>query len=285
MNCMNCGAPITAGQEFCGECGARIGYEPAKQTLASPYVQQTTQYAQSGPVGVDAQPSGRRSVAVPVLAALCSVLAMALVGVVLVATGVIHVGGPQSGDVVTDAQTTPSRTAQDGPAGGNDTQGTVIVDMKKDEKKSVEKQDAKEQATGIPTTDASQPVASQQVTPVQDAPTPVQDASAPAQVAPAASQSSGFLLPDSATHYYTVEELSELSDWELYIARNEIYARRGRGFIRQNLRDYFATCSWYVECYDPEYFDEHVEPTMSDCEKANITTILDYEHLRGSPYP
>lgn len=281
MNCTNCGTPITTGQEFCGECGTRVGHvghESARQTLTSPYVQRSTQYAQPVTAGADAQPSGRRGVAVPVLAALCSVLTMVLIGVALVITGVVHVGSSQPGDVVADEQTTSSRTAQDGPAGGNDTRGTVIVDMKKDDKKSAERQESKEQTTAAPTTDTSQPVASQPVAPAQNVP-------APAQAAPAAPQTSDFLLPDSATHYYTVDELSGFSDWELYIARNEIYARRGRGFVRQNLRDYFATCSWYAERYDPDYFDEHIEPTMSDCEIANITTILDYEHLRGSPYP
>lgn len=272
MNCTNCGTPITAGQEVCRECGAQVGHEPDKPT---------TQYAQSVMVGTDARPSGRQGVVVPVLAALCSALVMALVGVVLVTTGVIHVDGPRSGDVVAEEQVTPSRTAQNGPAGDNDTRGTVIVDMKKDDKKSAEKQESKEQTTAAPTTDASQSVASQPVAPAQNVSTPAQ--STPPVTTE--SQTSGFLLPDSATHYYTVEELSEFSDWELYIARNEIYARRGRGFVRQNLRDYFATCDWYVERYDPDYFDEYIEPTMSECEIANITTILDYEHLRGSPYP
>ncbi len=45
-------------------------------------------------------------------------------------------------------------------------------------------------------------------------------------------QASGFVLPQSATQRLTREELVGAYGWELYIARNEIYARYGRKFHR-----------------------------------------------------
>lgn len=90
------------------------------------------------------------------------------------------------------------------------------------------------------------------------------------------------MLPDSATHVYTKDELSGLSNWELYIARNEIYARHGRGFQNQDLRDYFAGKSWYTERYSPEAFDSQV--SLNSVEQQNADTILEIERARGSQY-
>lgn len=96
------------------------------------------------------------------------------------------------------------------------------------------------------------------------------------------SSSSDYVLPDSATHVYTKDELSSLSNWELYIARNEIYARHGRGFQNQDLRDYFAGKSWYTERYSPEAFDSQV--SLNSVEQQNADTILEIERARGSQY-
>ena len=44
-----------------------------------------------------------------------------------------------------------------------------------------------------------------------------------------------------------MSEVSGLSDWQLLIARNEIYARHGLGFKDESLREYFQSKSWYHE--------------------------------------
>ena len=99
---------------------------------------------------------------------------------------------------------------------------------------------------------------------------------------PSASQSNGdFVLPDSASREYTASELSKLSDYELFIARNEIYARYGRKFQSSDLQNYFESKSWYHGTVSASEFDESV---VSDTELANAATILSVEQSRGSKY-
>ncbi|MBM6676405.1 YARHG domain-containing protein [Olsenella uli] len=102
--------------------------------------------------------------------------------------------------------------------------------------------------------------------------------------APTSTPSSGgtYVLPDSSTRLYSADELSGLSDWELYVARNEIYARHGRMFQKQDLQDYFNSQSWYTPLYSPEEFDSM--GLLSSTEQQNASTILSVEQSRGSSY-
>ena len=96
-------------------------------------------------------------------------------------------------------------------------------------------------------------------------------------------QSGEFVLPESNARYYSEDELGGLSNWDLYIARNEIYARLGRGFKNDDLVDYFHGCTWYEERYSPEDFESR-GPKLNDYEKANANMILSVEKARGSEY-
>jgi|GEM_PF-2060544 len=80
-------------------------------------------------------------------------------------------------------------------------------------------------------------------------------------------------------------ELEELSPEELWIAKNEIYARHGRMFNNEKLQDYFnsSKCNaWYYPMYRPEYFNEDV---LSEVEKYNVKFITDYITNNGLQYP
>ena len=109
----------------------------------------------------------------------------------------------------------------------------------------------------------------------------------PAKSAPTTGNSctSGYVIPDSSSRYLSTSELQGYSDWQLYIARNEIYARHGRGFKKANLRNYFNNCSWYTYRYDPDYFDSCMSNSLNDIEQTNAVTILGVENGRNSPYP
>jgi hypothetical protein len=67
----------------------------------------------------------------------------------------------------------------------------------------------------------------------------------------------------------TVDDLRGLSKQELRIMRNEIYARHGRKFKSQDLRDYFSAQDWYKPLYD--------EVPLNDIEKKNVAFIQKYE--------
>lgn len=92
---------------------------------------------------------------------------------------------------------------------------------------------------------------------------------APAPVAPPAPAATGFLFPDSDRRYLTRAELARLTTEQLRIARNEIYARKGRFFRDQQLAAYFGRMPWYK----PTAWDV----PLSAVEQANVTLIQSME--------
>jgi len=86
-----------------------------------------------------------------------------------------------------------------------------------------------------------------------------------------------YIISDSDTRVIATTELTNLTPWQLKVARNEIYARHGREFVHQDLKCYFATKSWYS--VNPSYSDGLLTSTDS----KNIATILAYEQNTNSP--
>ena len=105
------------------------------------------------------------------------------------------------------------------------------------------------------------PVPTQEITP-----TPVQET--PANIA------DEYIIPDSSTRYLSNADLNPLTEWEIRVARNEIYARHGRIFKSQELADYFKEKSWYVPTVQPEQFDNSY---LNNIEIENIKFITNYE--------
>lgn len=95
--------------------------------------------------------------------------------------------------------------------------------------------------------------------------------------------SADYILPNSDKVYYSSSDFGGLSDWELYVARNEIFARHGRAFRNADLARYFSRKSWYVPRYSSEEFDSMPSP-LNDYEKKNADALLAYEKSIGSQY-
>ncbi len=93
-----------------------------------------------------------------------------------------------------------------------------------------------------------------------------------------------YVLPDSDERYYDKEDLEDLSDYDLYLARNEIFARHGRGFNNSDLQSYFDSKDWYTREYDPDEFDAMSDDIVNDYEKKNADLIRSVEQERGSEY-
>ena len=91
---------------------------------------------------------------------------------------------------------------------------------------------------------------------------------------------SEYVLPESNIRIYSRQELEALSDWEIYIGHNEIYARHGREFERQELREHFLSCSWYVPLYDPATYDA-MPSDLNAYEKANSDLLSEIRLVRG----
>ena len=85
---------------------------------------------------------------------------------------------------------------------------------------------------------------------------------------------SGYIFYDSDTTYLTSDDLRGLSKWELKIARNEIYARRGRRFKNSDLQKYFDSCSWYNGYISADNFNDDA---LNNVEKYNVNLIKKYE--------
>ena len=76
----------------------------------------------------------------------------------------------------------------------------------------------------------------------------------------------------------TNEDFMGLSQEELRIARNEIYAAYGRIFTSQDLIDYFNSKPWYQGTTPADQFDDSV---LTQVQKDNIEMIQLYEDLEG----
>lgn len=114
------------------------------------------------------------------------------------------------------------------------------------------------------------PVPTQEVTPVPtQQPTPV-----PTQAPVVKDDSDDYVISDSSTRYLTNADLNSLSEWEVRIARNEIYARHGRIFKTEEIASYFEGKSWYAPSIPPEQFDNSY---LNSIEIENLKFITNYE--------
>ncbi|PKK40348.1 hypothetical protein ABB02_00333 [Clostridiaceae bacterium JG1575] len=86
-----------------------------------------------------------------------------------------------------------------------------------------------------------------------------------------------FILPWSTERLALPLELAQLTNEELILARNEIFARHHRRFTDEELRRYFSSKSWYQGRIDAARFNEGV---LNSVEKENIKRILEEERRR-----
>lgn len=90
----------------------------------------------------------------------------------------------------------------------------------------------------------------------------------------------GFLFAYSDTSKIPQRELEKLTQRELSIARNEIYARHGHAFDSVELQEYFDEKDWYSN-----HGKKYDYTTFPDIEKENIDTIKEVENdLYGGSY-
>lgn len=89
-----------------------------------------------------------------------------------------------------------------------------------------------------------------------------------------------FLLPDIAVRFYPDEELLALSEEELRLARNEIYARHGRIFQTEELNGYFSSKTWYEPRYTAEQMNAMGDAFLNEYERANRDRIIQAESAK-----
>ena len=86
---------------------------------------------------------------------------------------------------------------------------------------------------------------------------------------------SEYILPESDTRCLTEEDVAGLSEDEIRIALNEIYARHGRRFQSEDLNAHFSSKSWYEPKYSAEEFSAVESSIMNDYEKKNIEFLAE----------
>lgn len=89
---------------------------------------------------------------------------------------------------------------------------------------------------------------------------------------------SPMLCPQSNQRLLVGSDVKGKSAHQLYLMRNEIYARHGRPFKNRDLVEYFNVQSWYQ--VNPHYSDN----LLSRVEHRNIAFILKRERALHSPY-
>lgn len=107
---------------------------------------------------------------------------------------------------------------------------------------------------------------------------PVQATKAP-EPQSSSSNDDSYIFTNSSSAYLSKSEVSELSDNNLNLALNEIYARRGRIFKDSSLASYFNSKSWYTPKYTSEEFSANV--TFNNYEQANLQLMIDEQKKRG----
>jgi hypothetical protein len=95
--------------------------------------------------------------------------------------------------------------------------------------------------------------------------------------APAPNYTVGSIFPDSSSRYLDLNDLHGKTLQELRVARNEMFARKGRYFKDAELRVHFESLPWYR----PYTWDVSLNPI----ELANIKIIQQAEAKRDSDEP
>lgn len=84
----------------------------------------------------------------------------------------------------------------------------------------------------------------------------------------------GYVIADSSSRLISKQELYGMTEHEVCIARNEIYARHGYIFQTEQYNEYFKNFDWY-------HPTTTTLPTLSEIESENAKVIAAYESERG----
>ena len=90
-------------------------------------------------------------------------------------------------------------------------------------------------------------------------------------------EGSEYLFP-SDTELLTTEYLDTLSDDQINLIRNEIYARHGYIFKKEVYKNYFESQSWY-HGYDSDM--DNVQKSFNEIERKNIDILVEYQGLNS----
>lgn len=100
----------------------------------------------------------------------------------------------------------------------------------------------------------------------------------PVQVQTVNASDSSYIFPSDTT-LLTPEKLASYSKAQLRLIRNEIYARHGYCFKHEDLKQYFASKTWYKP--NPSLSTTQVFARFNETERRNNKLIIEYEKVNG----
>lgn len=271
MFCTNCGKELPDGTAFCTECGQKqesvqagsptTPYlkPPSNQPPRAPQqfsYQQQPHYAQSQP-----RAESKSTTGIIVAAILCSgAIAALIIGAVL------FMLSEKNNSENNQEQITSTEKSQDDTKKDTSSESNSKKDTSSNSDSGSGSDSKKDSSSDSGKTDTS---------------------SISAEVNPDAVDSSyAYILPNASTRLLGESDLEGLSNYELALARNEIYARHGYEFSKDIFRNYFSKKTWYNPRYDATEWDARGgnEAFLNSIERANSATIAAIEKKHNSPY-
>ena len=102
-------------------------------------------------------------------------------------------------------------------------------------------------------------------------PTPAPQPAAPDPAGAELERTEEYIIANVDKDIISLDSLRTLSEVDLILARNEIFARHGRRFATDWIQEYFDKQSWYEGTIAPEDFDPDV---LNDIEHANVDRMV-----------
>lgn len=96
----------------------------------------------------------------------------------------------------------------------------------------------------------------------------------------------GFIFENSDTDKLVESDLYNLTDKELTMARNEIFARHGATFATAAIQDYFSGKDWYYPSDGTvKETQTWASSSFNSVEKYNVNKILNYQNKHNLKWP
>lgn len=282
MFCEQCGEKIQPGAVFCGECGAKVEAEnemhplnfgnsdqsrdqdtvtvsssqnvgPTFRNVHHPEQEQSYNHFPGNQFGNPVQLEKEKRTSTPLMLVLGGIIVLLAGGIIWGVVTLVNINKQNEDNIYIAPAVNNTQAAQE----IEEKSGGLFeeeVEIKSNTPETDQNSDAAAQVTPIPT----------------EAPSQSQNS--------AYAVSSDYVIADSSTRYITAGDLDDLSAWEIKIARNEIYARKGRMFESSDLDSYFRGKSWYVPSVPADRFTDSYLDTI---EFENVKFIVKYEKEHG----
>ena len=304
MFCEKCGTGIRDNESYCSNCGEAVYRESTsvgdqygtqqpqqyQQPQQQPHQYQNSpqpqQYQQSQPQQHSPQPHQQQQYQSPqqnknnnhMMVVLCVIAALLVIGIVGGATVVVkmnkeNAAAKAEAELAEKAKIEEERAETEAKlkeAEAAAVKAQEEAEVARKEKEAAEK--AAEAALEMEATVTQAPTTQEQPAQTQPRQTPA---------TPRVITRNSFVFPDSDVRQVTDSDLDMLTEEQIRIARNELFARRGRVFESKDMKSYFESQDWYSPTVAAQTFDANRGSYMNSVELENMKIINAYEKRHG----